>query len=79
MVNLENLQKAVNKEICILLKYGDYMAVSGILLGVEENDIILECKDNAEYANARVLDSEAHVPVSSLASWFLIKRSMNKK
>jgi len=75
MVNIDNLLKVKNKKICILLKYGDYMSVSGILLRIEANDIVLDCKDNTRYGDAKVLGSEAYVPISSLAVWFLIKEN----
>jgi hypothetical protein len=75
MVNTENLLKVKGKEICIILKYGDYMSVCGILLDIQNEEIILECRDNSTYGNASVLDSEAHIPISSLASWFLLKES----
>lgn len=79
MINIKNLEKAINREVCILLKYGDYMSVSGVLLRIEQNDIVLRCKDNASYGDAKVLDSEAHVPISSLAVWYLIEDSIYSK
>lgn len=79
MINIKNLEKAINREVCILLKFGDYMSVSGVLLRIEQNDIILRCKDNVVLGDARVLESEAHVPISSLAVWYLIEDSIYSK
>lgn len=75
MVNLDNLEKVIGKRVCIVLKYGNELSVSGKLLRLEENDIIVECDENYRYgyAGANVRDGEAHVPVSALAMWFLVK------
>jgi len=73
MVNLDNLNKVIGKKIAIVLKYGNELSVSGKLLRLEDNDIIVECSNNYTYDGANVRNGEAHVPVSALAMWFLIK------